>query len=83
MDGRKHPSQYAEQTYGGFSTGEWLGNTLKVTTTHMKTTFINRNGVPSYDAGLVGIPDRMRQYNRRESERQKRQLRRDLDGPDD
>src|SRR5688500_3415895 len=44
MDGRAHPSEFAEHTWGGFSTGEWIGNTLKVTTTHMKTSFINRNG---------------------------------------
>jgi hypothetical protein len=43
--------------------------------------FANRNGVPSYDAGLVGIPDRMRAYNRAEKERLKRQLDQDLDGP--
>ncbi len=54
MDGRPHPSEYAEHTFGGFSTGEWLGKTLKVTTTHLKTAFINRNGVPSsYKAGMT------------------------------
>jgi hypothetical protein len=54
MDGRKHPSEYAEHVWGGFSTGEWVGNALVVTTTHMKTTFINRNGPPSsYKATMV------------------------------
>jgi hypothetical protein len=53
MDGRPHPSEYAEHTWGGFSTGEWLGNTLKVTTTHMKTTFINRNGPPTSYRGTM------------------------------
>ena len=54
MDGRKHPSDYAEHTWGGFSTGEWVGNALKITTTHMKTTFINRNGPPtSYKGTMV------------------------------
>jgi hypothetical protein len=53
MDGRAHPSQYAEHTWGGFSTGEWVNNTLKVTTTHMKTSFINRNGVPSSYKGVM------------------------------
>jgi len=43
--------------------------------------FANRNGVPSYDAGLVGIPDRMRDYNRAQKERLKRQLDQDLDNP--
>lgn len=53
MDGRPHPSAHAEHTYQGFSTGEWMGKTLKVTTTHMKTTFINRNGVPSSYRGQM------------------------------
>jgi len=46
MDGRPHPSEYAEHTWDGFSTGEWLpGGVLKVTTTHMKQGVIQRNGV--------------------------------------
>ncbi len=53
MDGRKHPSEFAEHTWGGFSTGEWVGNALKVTTTHMKTTFINRNGAPTSYRGTM------------------------------
>ena len=48
MDGRSHPSPNFEHTWDGFSTGEWVnGNALKVTTTHMKAAFINRNGPPS------------------------------------
>jgi hypothetical protein len=47
LDGRPHPSQYAEHTWDGFSTGTLQGNTLVVTTTHMKYGFIQRNGVPS------------------------------------
>jgi glyoxylase-like metal-dependent hydrolase (beta-lactamase superfamily II) len=48
MDGRPHPSPNAEHTWDGFSTGEWVnGNALKVTTTHMKAAFINRNGPPA------------------------------------
>ena len=27
--------------------------------------FANRHGIPSYDAAVVGYPDRMRAYNRR------------------
>jgi hypothetical protein len=54
MDGRPHPSHYAEHTFDGFSTGEWVGNSLKVTTTHMKAGVIQRNGVPaSYQASMV------------------------------
>jgi hypothetical protein len=37
--------------------------------------FANRNGVPSYDAGLVGIPARMREYNRRKKLAEKAQRR--------
>jgi hypothetical protein len=47
MDGRAHPSEYAEHTWSGFSTGEWVGISLKVTTTHMKMGVIQRNGVPA------------------------------------
>jgi hypothetical protein len=47
MDGRPHPSRNAEHTFAGFSTGEWEGNALKVTTTHLKAGFIQRNGAPS------------------------------------
>ena len=61
--------------------GEWTRR--RVPSVHWAHQFSNRNGVPSYDAGLVGIPDRMREYNRREKERQKKQLRRELDGPTD
>lgn len=28
--------------------------------------FANRHGVPSYDAAVVGVPQRMRDYNRRQ-----------------
>ena len=47
MDGRPHPSEFAEHTWGGFSTGVWEDGKLKVTTTHMKQAFINRNGLPA------------------------------------
>jgi len=45
MDGRPHPSELAEHTWDGFSTGEVKGNQLIVTTTHMKYGVIQRNGV--------------------------------------
>jgi hypothetical protein len=61
--------------------GEWTRR--RVPSVQWAHTFANRNGVPSYDAALVGIPARMREYNRREKERQKQQLRRDLDGSPD
>ena len=47
MDGRAHPSANAEHTWDGFSTGEWVRGALKVTTSHMKAAFINRNGPPA------------------------------------
>ena len=61
--------------------GEWTRR--RVPSVHWAHEFSNRNGVPSYDAALVGVPARMREYNRREKERQKRQLRQELDGPTD
>lgn len=45
LDGRPHPSPYAQHTWDGFSTGGWDGYMLKVTTTHMKTGWLQRNGV--------------------------------------
>jgi glyoxylase-like metal-dependent hydrolase (beta-lactamase superfamily II) len=45
MDGRPHPSPYAEHTWDGFSTGAWEGGALKVTTSHMKMGYVHRNGV--------------------------------------
>jgi glyoxylase-like metal-dependent hydrolase (beta-lactamase superfamily II) len=49
MDGRPHPSPYAPHTFMGFSTGRWEGNTLVVTTTHLKQGWLRRNGVPESD----------------------------------
>ena len=54
MDGRPHPSEKAPHTWQGFSTGEWEGDMLKVTTTHLKEGWIRRNGLPrSEKATLV------------------------------
>jgi glyoxylase-like metal-dependent hydrolase (beta-lactamase superfamily II) len=47
MDGRPHPSDVAEHTWNGFSTGTWEGDALKVFTTHIKFGTIQRNGVPA------------------------------------
>jgi len=49
MDERPHPPEYAEHTFQGFSTGVWEGNTLVISTTHLKTNYYRRNGVPSSD----------------------------------
>jgi hypothetical protein len=47
LDGRPHPPEYAERTWQGFSTGKWVGNTLTVTTTHLRTGYLERNGAPA------------------------------------
>ena len=53
MDGRPHPPAYAEHTWQGFSTGVWDGNTLVVTTTHLKANYFRRNGIESSDKRTV------------------------------
>jgi hypothetical protein len=42
MDGRPHPPPWAAHTFAGFSTGEWKGNVLHITTTHLKHGFRSR-----------------------------------------
>ena len=49
MDGRPHPPAYAPHTWTGFSTGQWVGNTLKVTTTHLKDGYLKRGGPQTSD----------------------------------
>jgi len=49
MDGRPHPPAWAPHTWTGFSTGEWVGNTLKVTTTHLKDGYLRRGGPQTSD----------------------------------
>ncbi len=53
MDGRPHPPEYAPHTWQGFSTGRWEGNTLTITTTHLKEGYIRRNGVPTSDRTVM------------------------------
>ena len=53
MDGRPRPSENAAHTWQGFSTGEWQGNTLVVTTTHLKTGYLRRNGLPRSDEATL------------------------------
>jgi hypothetical protein len=53
MDGRPHPSPNAPHTSQGFSTGEWEGNMLKVTTTHLKEGKIRRNGIARSASGTL------------------------------
>ena len=49
MDGRPHPPAWAPHTWTGFSTGQWVGNTLKVTTTHLKDGYLKRGGPQTSD----------------------------------
>ena len=46
--------------------GEWTRR--RVPSVPWAHDFCNRLGVPSYDAAVVGIPQRMRDYNRRQKE---------------
>ncbi len=53
--------------------GEWTRR--RVPSVGWAHDFCNDHQVPSYDAGLVGIPQRMRDWNRREKQRQREQRR--------
>ena len=49
LDGRPHPPAWAPHSWSGFSTGEWIGSTLKVTTTHLKDGYLKRGGPQTSD----------------------------------
>jgi hypothetical protein len=49
MDGRPHPPDLAAHTFPGFSTGTWDNNMLNVYTTHLKESYLRRNGLPRSD----------------------------------
>ncbi len=49
LDGRPHPSDLAPHTFPGFSTGTWDHNMLNVYTTHLKESYMRRNGIPRSD----------------------------------
>jgi len=53
LDGRPHPPEYAPHSYMGFSTGEWNGDILTITTTHIKAGFFRRGGMPASDRTIV------------------------------
>jgi hypothetical protein len=46
LDGRPHPPEYAAHTFSGFSTGSWDKNMLNAYTTHLKVSYLRRNGLP-------------------------------------
>lgn len=47
--------------------GEWTRR--RVPSVDWAHRFANQHGVPSYDAAVVGYPERMREYNRRQKQR--------------
>jgi hypothetical protein len=53
MDGRPHPPANTLHTWSGFSTGEWDGNVLVVTTTHLKEGYLRRSGIMRSDASVI------------------------------
>ncbi len=53
MDGRPHPPEYAPHSWSGFSTGKWEGNTLVVETTHIKGSYLRRNGASFSDKATM------------------------------
>jgi len=53
LDGRPHPPEYAPHTFMGYSTGEWNGDVLTITTTHIKAGYYRRTGVPQSDRSTV------------------------------
>jgi glyoxylase-like metal-dependent hydrolase (beta-lactamase superfamily II) len=53
MDGRQHPPEDTLHSWQGFSTGKWEGDILTVTTTHLKESYLRRNGVPRSDRAVL------------------------------
>lgn len=53
LDGRQHPSANAAHTWAGFSTARWEGDTLVITTTHLKEGYLRRNGLPRSDKATL------------------------------
>jgi hypothetical protein len=55
MDGRPHPSRYAQHTRAGFTTGTWDGTTLVTYTTHMQAGFLRKTGPPNSDQATMTL----------------------------
>ncbi|MFY0405601.1 hypothetical protein [Solicola sp. PLA-1-18] len=53
--------------------GEWTRR--RVPSAAWAHEFANKIGVPTYDAGVVGYPQRMREYNHRKSQAEKERRR--------
>jgi hypothetical protein len=52
MDRRPRPPANAPHDWNGFSTGEWDGDVLVTTNTHIKEGYLERNGVPRSDLAM-------------------------------
>lgn len=55
MDGRSRPPDWVRHSWSGFSTGEWQGDTLVQTATHLKENYIRRWGAMRSDQATVRI----------------------------
>lgn len=53
MDGRPHPPEYAAHTWAGFSTGKYEGDVLTTFVTHLKESYIRRNGMARSEKATV------------------------------
>jgi hypothetical protein len=49
LDPRPHPPELAPHTFDGFSTATWDVNMMNVYTTHLKESYLRRNGLPRSD----------------------------------
>ncbi|HUK00670.1 MAG TPA: hypothetical protein VLW26_00165 [Steroidobacteraceae bacterium] len=55
MDGRPHPPEYARHTWAGFATGAWDGDSLVITTTHLKENWLGLTGLPRSDQATARV----------------------------
>jgi hypothetical protein len=55
MDGRPRPPDFARHAWSGFATGEWDGDVLVQTSTHLKEAYIRRWGPMRSDQATVRI----------------------------
>jgi hypothetical protein len=55
MDGRERPPDYVRHSWSGFNTGEFEGNTLIQSATHLKENYIRRWGVMRSDEATYRI----------------------------
>jgi glyoxylase-like metal-dependent hydrolase (beta-lactamase superfamily II) len=53
MDGRPHPPAEAPHTFTGFSTGKYEGDKLVVETSHLKASWLRRNGIALSDQATM------------------------------